>query len=150
MYCRENSINVRTLSASLSLGMILCACSESLGRMLSVSPMLLVSGTLSQYADVYIPYQHTYDHVPLTWSIIPLTDTTVACINTVTNLLNSLSIALGTTVVAATMFPKYITKVSPAGGAIGIVNNPSFSFPTFHHIFLTLSYTFSSMFHSTD
>ena len=40
----RGAVNVQTLSAAVALGCLLCAASESAGKMLKVSPMLLVSG----------------------------------------------------------------------------------------------------------
>jgi hypothetical protein len=40
----RGAVNVQTLSAATALGFLLCATSESVGKMLAVSPTLLVSG----------------------------------------------------------------------------------------------------------
>ena len=49
----SGAINVRTLSAAIALGFVLCAVSESIGKLLSISPMLLVSGTAVAAATLF-------------------------------------------------------------------------------------------------
>jgi uncharacterized membrane protein len=49
----SGAINVRTLSAAIALGFVLCAVSDSVGRALSISPMLLVSGTAVAAATLF-------------------------------------------------------------------------------------------------